>query len=187
MKKLILASGSPRRIEIMKSHKFNPIVIPSDIEEHIPSFLLPCEATMFLAFSKAMSVKEKCKEAALIIGADTIVVFDGKILGKPKDEDNALDMLLSMSGKKHQVITGVAIVNSISNNHRCFYETTDVYFKKLPENEIKAYVKTSEPYDKAGGYGIQGTFAKYTDHFKGDLNNVIGFPWNRFVYEKNLL
>lgn len=187
-KDIILASGSPRRLEIMRSHGLDPLVRPSAIEESYPNFLSPAEVSMFLALSKALDVKGKCDAAdALIVGADTIVVLDDAVLGKPADSSSALSMLMSMSGRKHFVITGVSLADSRSGLTSCFYESTEVFFRKLPAEEIAAYVSTDEPYDKAGGYAIQGTFAKYTEKIIGDLENVIGFPWSRFVKEKELL
>lgn len=185
---IILASGSPRRLEIMRTHGLNPTVRPSSIDETYPDFLSPAEVAMFLALTKTLDIKEKCSAAdALITGADTIVVLDDSVLGKPADKSSALSMLLSMSGRKHLVITGVSLADSRSGLTRCFYETTEVFFRKLPSDEIAAYVSTDEPYDKAGGYAIQGTFAKYTEKIIGDLENVIGFPWSRFLKEKELL
>lgn len=194
---LILASGSPRRIEMMKHHGYDVNVMPSGIEENLPDFLNPWEATMFLSLSKALDVKNKVIEKeqkceTLIIAADTVVAFGNQILGKPKDEQDALQMLLPLSGKSHQVITGVTLAffgSCLDSNlkiptvTKCFYESTTVFFKELPEPEIKAYVKTDEPYDKAGGYAIQETFSKYIDHIEGDLDNVVGFPWKRFLKE----
>ncbi|MEA4922613.1 MAG: Maf family protein [Eubacteriaceae bacterium] len=184
--KFILASGSPRRIEMMEENSFPVLVMPSDIEEHIPDFLTPEEAVMFLAMSKAMDVKNRLDadrygdDNPVITAADTVVVFEDQILGKPKDRADALAMLVPMSGKSHRVMTGVAISFTDRALTFCFCETSKVYFKEMPEEEILQYVKTAEPYDKAGGYAVQETFSKYIDHIEGDRDNIIGFPWKRF-------
>ncbi|MGI6722704.1 MAG: Maf family protein [Anaerovoracaceae bacterium] len=182
---IVLASGSPRRIEMMQENGFRPQVMPSGIRENLPPFLTPREATMFLAMSKAFDVRSRLApdDERLIVAADTVVVFEGRILGKPADPAQAKRMLLPMSGKKHEVITGVCLAFAGKSLSKCFAETSSVYFKELPVDEIEAYVGTDEPYDKAGGYAIQGTFARYTDHIEGDRNNIIGFPWNAFMRE----
>jgi septum formation protein len=190
---LILASASPRRLAIMHENGYAPEVIPADIEEQIPSFLTPEEAVMHLALSKALAVKKRLaardtEEAAplpasLIVGADTIVVSNRKILGKPEDKDDARKMLRDLSGITHQVLTGVAMAATDTDSTICFCEVTHVTFRDLPKQELEAYLDTNEPYDKAGGYGIQGTFSQYVEKTRGDINNVIGFPWQRFLFE----
>ena len=210
---LVLASGSPRRIEMFHEHVLDPMILPSDAEERIPDFLSPAEVTMFLSLLKAQDVAGKLEKSKpetasvqditdqprIIVGSDTVVVFENTILGKPQDEEDAYRMLSAMSGKKHQVITGVAIaalpggspLNSATpagspisgRNINCFYEISDVWFHDIPEDELRAYVQTDEPYDKAGAYAIQETFAKYTKKITGDINTIIGFPWDRFEKE----
>lgn len=120
----------------------------------------------------------------IIFGFDTIVVFEGEIYGKPEDQEEAFNVLSKLSGNCHKVITGVCVFNLLggkegSINHCSFTDTTKIWLKDIDAEELEAYVRTDEPYDKAGGYGIQGTFAKYIDHVDGDENNVIGLPWRK--------
>lgn len=185
---LVLASHSPRRIEMMKEHGFDPEVIRPDVREVIPPFLTPEEAVMYLAMIKAFAVKEQLKkddqrDSSMIIAADTIVVSSRQILGKPDGKADARRMLLSLSGTTHSVITGMCLAASDEDLSKCFYETTDVTFSDLPEDELEEYLDTDEPYDKAGAYGIQGTFSKYVEKTSGDTDNVIGLPWQRFMFE----
>ena len=194
---MILASASPRRLEIFQNHGFTPRVIPSDIEENIPMGLSPEETVMFLSLQKGLAVRGMIShesENTPIIAADTIVVCDGEILGKPADKDDATRMINMLSGRSHQVITGVTVLylkpGEVKPENRpqvsppqvsvCFYDSTDVHFVDIPEADIEAYVETEEPYDKAGAYAVQGTFAKYTERVDGDLENVIGFPFSKF-------
>ena len=197
---MILASASPRRIEMFRKNGFDPKVLPSDYEENIPDFLTPAETVMFLALQKGLSVHRNlcCSDLSkacsgtfdcMIISADTIVVDykTGRILGKPKSEKEAYEMLSSLSGRSHHVLTGVCLISRNNDQFiKCFYESSEVFFKDIPVDELYAYVKTDEPYDKAGGYAIQETFGKYTDHIIGDLDNIIGFPFQRFLKEANI-
>ena len=185
---LILASGSPRRIEMMKKKGFNPVVMPARVEESLP-FVMDMETSvMYLAFKKALwtekalSQKEK-ENAPIIIAADTIVYTD-RIIGKPSSEDDAVEILKELRSSQHFVATGVCLLQAGKPARRLFYDVTEVFFKDISDAAIKAYVKTEEPYDKAGGYAIQGTFGKYVDHIHGDYENVIGFPWT--MIEKEL-
>ena len=194
---IILASASPRRLEIFNNHGLEPVVIPSDAEEHIPMALSPAETAMFLSLQKGLSVRRALAEGltqpdlksepktdlkqSLIVAADTIVVIDDEILGKPIDKADATRMIKKLSGRTHQVITGLTVLKDDRGTVLvCFYDVTDVYFIDIPEADIEAYVATEEPYDKAGAYAVQGTFAKYTKRVDGDLENVIGFPFNKF-------
>ncbi len=187
MKRIILASSSPRRIEMMKNNGYEPEIIPADVDETI-LIDMSCEsAAMAMALKKAAYIAEQisadesynCNDGAVIIAADTIVVYGDEIMGKPVDQEDAYRMLSKLRNNYHQVMTGVAIIDTAKNLKHCFCDTTDVYFKDYTDEELLAYVKTSEPYDKAGGYAIQGTFGKYIDHFEGDYDNVVGFPWYR--------
>ena len=187
--KLILASASPRRIEMFRNNGFDPEVIPSDFNEHIPFSMTPAETVMYLSLMKGLSVQRmvndnrsgeesiRKEQSAMIVSADTIVVDNNTILGKPKDEKDAFSMLSALSDRSHHVLTGVTIITG--SCIKCFYETSEVFFKDIPENELRAYVATPEPYDKAGGYAIQGTFEKYIDHIEGDYDNVVGLPLTR--------
>ena len=187
-------------------------ICPADVDETIPIEVSPEVSVMYLAFKKAARVMEILgseraagdtngpdNDTGLVIAADTIVVFGGEIIGKPEDEDEAYRILSAMKGNKHRVVTGVCLIDGAagSQDHgrpgdasiRCLYETTDVYFKNYSDEELRAYVSTDEPYDKAGGYAIQETFGKYIDRIEGDRDNVIGFPMYRveeFLLEKQV-
>ena len=198
---VILASSSPRRIEMFRDRGFDPRVIPADIDECLPFDMPPETAVMYLSLSKALHVARKLGAAqekpGLIIAADTVVVYEGEIMGKPSDEEEAFAVLSRLRGRTHQVITGVCILDSAADpdgagaetavgrgetagaGKRCLYEVTDVTFGTYSDEELRAYVRTPEPYDKAGGYAIQETFGQYIDHIDGDIDNVIGFPMYR--------
>ena len=184
---IILASASPRRINMMKEKGFDPIIMPADVNEDLP-FEMPMEsAVMYLAAKKALWVEEqlKCQDNSngqLIIAADTIV-YKNKIIGKPEDPCDAFRTLSSLQSDYHYVATGVCLIKAGEPVRKTLCEVTKVFFTSIPDNELAAYVQTKEPYDKAGGYAIQGTFAKYIDHFEGDYDNVVGFPWKRIEME----
>ena len=194
-KKIVLASGSPRRIEMMRTRGIEPLVMPADIEENLPKVHGMCETVMFLALKKAQDVAqqlsslpdctEKPGEGSIIIAADTIVYKDGEIMGKPADRDDAYRMLDKLRKDFHNVVTGVALLSYGRQLTRVFAEVTKVYFKDYPDSELEAYLDTDEAYDKAGAYAIQGYFAKHIDHIEGSYENVIGFPWERI--EKEIL
>ena len=172
MQKIILASASPRRIEIMKKHGFKPEIVPAHIDEVLPFSMSSEASVMYLALKKALNVSLRVSYSnSILIAADTVVIFENKIIGKPKTQEEAFTILKDMRGKRHHVITGVCILETY------LYEKTAVYFKQYSDAELISYTKTPEPYDKAGGYAIQGTFGKYVDHIEGDYNNVVGLPW----------
>lgn len=182
--KIILASASPRRRELLTKMGLEFEVIPSKGEEIITK-TSPAEVVMELAEQKAREVAESFGDGTLLIGADTVVVKDGKILGKPKDESDAVSMLSMLSGTVHQVYTGVCLIrkrNGKTEVHT-FYESTDVEFYPMSEKEIAEYVATGEPMDKAGAYGIQGKCAVYIKGIRGDYNNVVGLPIARLYHE----
>ena len=197
-KTYILASASPRRIEMMRSRGIDPIIHPANIEENIPPEHGMCQTVMFLALKKAKAVeaeylketKASCASAAgdppIIIAADTIVYKD-QIMGKPRDRADAHRMLSSLAGDKHYVVTGCALIEAGMQNARVFAEVTEVFVEPLSEEELAAYIDTDEPYDKAGGYAIQGLFAKHIARIEGDYDNVVGFPWGRIEKELELL
>ena len=171
--KVILASGSPRRRELMATLVSDYEVVPSQVEEIIPENVSPDIVAQKLAILKAEDVANS-RPDAMIIGSDTVVDVDGKILGKPCDEDEAFSMLKLLSGRSHLVHTGVAVVtNGVTIS---FVESTEVTFVELSDEEIRAYVKTGEPMDKAGAYGIQGIGARLVSSIKGDFYTVMGFP-----------
>lgn len=176
---LVLASKSPRRSEILKNAGIDFTIRVADADETIPAGTNPQDAVVFLAARKALAVERA--EDETVLGADTIVVLDGKILGKPKDREDAFNMLRSLSGRVHSVFTGVcAVGNGISLT---FAEETKVEFYSLTDDEINEYLDTDEPYDKAGAYGIQGIASKFIRGIEGDYFNVVGLPISS-VYKK---
>ena len=190
----ILASGSPRRIEMMRRNGYDPVIMPSDIEENLPLHSGMTETAMFLALKKARDVEERYLSTQnmsgtpdgsppVIIAADTIVYYDGEIMGKPADKEDGFRMLSALRNKAHYVVTGVALVEAGAQNTRVFSDITLVYFKDYTDEELWEYLETDEAYDKAGGYAIQGYFARYVDHFVGDYDNVVGFPWSSIQKE----
>lgn len=178
--RLILASGSPRRRELLENLRIPFSVIVSEIEEIIDPNLSPAETVMSLALQKAEAVAENYRDV-YVMGADTVVVLDGQILGKPKDEADAIDMLKKLSGRAHDVFTGVALVHGTENH--LFYERTKVTFWDLSEQEIYKYAGTKEPLDKAGAYGIQGFGSLLVKEIHGDYFSVVGLPVARTVRE----
>lgn len=176
---IILASSSPRRKELLKLI-FNEFTIrPSDIAEDIPSEIYIDQAAEYLASKKANSVIKKSDE--LVIGCDTIVVAENHILGKPSNRDECRKMLRQLSGRMHNVYTGVSI--NLNGNEICFTEKTEVKFFDISDKEIEKYIDTGEPFDKAGGYGIQGRGALFVKSISGDFFNVVGLPVARLNYE----
>lgn len=179
---IILASASPRRAELLKQAGFQFTVTPSSIEE-IVTATEPDKLVEELAFQKANDVYHQIKKDYkdcdyMVIGADTIVYYNGEVLGKPKDEQEAFDMLKLLSDRTHQVFTGIAIILK-SNHEKQTYllnERTDVTFYPISDYEIKEYIATKDCMDKAGSYGIQGPFAVHIKGIKGDYNNVVGLP-----------
>ncbi|MDD4389658.1 MAG: Maf family protein [Eubacteriales bacterium] len=189
---VILASASPRRLDILQSASINPTIIIPKCTEILPENIEMQDAVMFLALKKALWAEEYIKEKeleykkSLIIAADTVVYYN-KIIGKPKDKSDAFDILNTLRSNVHYVATGVALINTLSYEKRGFCDVTKVFFKDYSDEELKAYLETDEPYDKAGAYAIQGTFSKYIDHIEGDLNNVIGLPLYKTLEEINKL
>lgn len=175
---IILASASPRRKEILGNTKLKFSIIKSDIDEVIYEGESPTQAVMRLAFEKCMDIASK-HEQDLVIGADTIVVLDDKILGKPKDEKEAYDMIKSLSNNTHQVITGIGLINLGNNKKVIDYVVSNVKFKDLSEEDIIDYINTKESLDKAGAYGIQGYGAMLVEEIRGDYFNIVGLPISR--------
>ncbi len=185
--KVILASGSPRRKELLQMIVPEFEVVVSDCEEIITK-KEPKEVTKELALQKAMAVAKEVDEPnkVVIIGSDTVVSAKGEILGKPLDKEDARRMIHMLSGDSHMVSTGVALVykeNGKITQMKQFAETTLVYVSKMSEEEIEEYLATSEPYDKAGSYAVQGLFGKFISRIEGDYNTVVGLPVNRLYQE----
>lgn len=180
MTDIILASASPRRSELMTLAGFRFDVICADIDEIVPEKALPQEVVMSLALQKAQAVAKDHRKSA-VVGSDTVVALDGKILGKPRSEKEAVEMLRSLSGRIHKVYTGVAIV--CGEKVTSFFEETEVEFYTLTDQEILDYVATGEPMDKAGAYGIQGRGAVLVKRINGDYFNVMGLPISKVYRE----
>lgn len=171
--RLVLASASPRRQELISLISENVIVAVSGVEEVIPDSVNVCEIPLCLAFQKAAAVAKDYPDD-IVIGCDTGVILDGEILGKPKDKNDARRMISALSGRAHQVITGCSL--HYKGESKGFSNVTEVEFFELSEKEIEDYINTSEPYDKAGGYGIQGKASLFVKAIKGDYFNVVGLP-----------
>ena len=169
---LILASQSPRRKELLglMGHPF--IIRVADIDESMDKTLAPYDEVARVSRLKALAVERQ--EDDIVVAADTIVVVEGTVLGKPQDEEDAFRMLRSLSGRDHQVMTGMTVVRG--EEAVTVTEVTDIHFRELSDTEIRAYIATGEPMDKAGAYGIQGGAALFATHLDGDYFNVMGLP-----------
>ncbi len=175
MKTIILASASPRRRQLLEKIGLRFEVEPSNYEENMHSLLEPHELAQKISLEKAGAVASKHKNA-IVIAADTFVVFGGQILGKPHTEREARDMLEAMSGKSHSVITGFTVIDTETNKTLSKSVETKIHIRGLTLAEINAYVKSKEPLDKAGAYAIQGLGAIFVERIEGDYFNVIGLP-----------
>lgn len=179
---IILASKSPRRQELLKEMGINFRIALKEVDESYPEHLPPHEVAVYIAEKKAQAFDESLNQDEIVLTADTIVCIDGKILGKPQGVEEAFEMLSLLSGKKHEVVTGVALLQ----NHQLhsFFELTEVYFSAISEDQIWHYIKTCKPFDKAGSYGIQewpGLVA--IERINGSYSNVVGLPTHR-VYQE---
>lgn len=174
--KIVLASGSPRRRELLTQAGIEYTVDPADIEE-VTIETLPAKVVEDLSRQKALAVAAKHK-GETVLAADTVVAFDDKILGKPSDEEDAFKMLTELSGRTHQVYTGVTIVDE-AGTVKTFSECTEVTMYENTKEAISAYIASGEPMDKAGAYGIQGLGAVLVEKINGDYNNVVGLPLAR--------
>lgn len=200
MKKIILASASPRRKELLTQIGLDFTVMPSDVEEN-PVSVLPQDIVIELSKKKAWDIWEKIAESggtdrkydmnvrkddSLVLSADTIVSIEGEILGKPKDEADAERMLGLLSGKEHQVYTGVTMIWINEEGRKeeySFYVCTGVLMYRMSRAEILRYVGSGEPMDKAGAYGVQGKAAAYIKAVRGEYSNVVGLPVGRLYQE----
>ena len=173
--KIVLASGSPRRFELLNMMGFSDLrTIVSSVEEAIDKSLLPEDVVCSIALKKAKRVSQFCEEDDIIVAADTLVYLDGMPMEKPIDEKDAAEMLMSLSGRQHTVFTGVVVLKG--ETVKTAAEKTDVFFREISEQEISAYIKTGEPMDKAGAYGAQGRGAVFIKRIEGDFFNVMGLP-----------
>ena len=180
MQSVILASQSPRRQELIRNITDDFEVIVSPVEEILPEGIAPEEAPAYLAALKARAVAAE-RPDRLVVGADTVVILDGTILGKPRDRDDAARMLHLLSGRNHTVITGCCLI--LGGREMTFYERTDVEFYPLSDREIEEYIACGEPFDKAGAYGIQGKGMLFVKGIAGDYFNVMGLPVGRLKRE----
>lgn len=184
MKKVILASASPRRKEILEQIGLEFDIIPSTCNEVITKHI-PKDIVEELACQKAQEIFEKTDESSIVIGADTIVVSYNKIMGKPKDEKDAFNMLTELQDNTHTVYTGVCVFIKENNQTKnvVFSEATTVSVYPMNKDQILDYIATKEPMDKAGAYAVQGKFAIYIKKIDGDYNNVVGLPIARLYNE----
>lgn len=173
--RVILASASPRRHELLKYIFDSFEILAADVDETLPDGISPADAVVALSAKKAGELA-KSNPHALVIGADTVVSIDGMILGKPRDADDAAGMLRRLSGRVHEVFTGVCLI--CGEREKTFFCRTEVEFSELSEPELEWYLETGEPFDKAGAYGIQGYGARYVRRVNGDFFNVMGLPVN---------
>lgn len=172
--KIILASSSPRRADILKKHNIEFKIIPSPYVEDHSTTDFSYDFIENLAYNKAKAVVPLVNEQSLIVGADTIVVLDGKILGKPNGYDGAFEMLKNLSGKTHHVVTAIVVMDSDTQNYKKQSTTSEVTFENLTDEQIKYYIDNFRPFDKAGSYGIQEMPKGYIKSYTGDLENIIG-------------
>lgn len=172
--KIILASSSPRRADILKKHNIEFKIIPSPYVEDHSTTDFSYDFIENLAYNKAKAVVPLVNEQSLIVGADTIVVLDGKILGKPNGYDGAFEMLKNLSGKTHLVVTAIVVMDSDTQNYKKQSTTSEVTFENLTNEQIKYYIDNFKPFDKAGSYGIQEMPKGYIKSYTGDLENIIG-------------
>lgn len=173
-KKIILASASPRRKELLTTMGLEFEVIPSTAEENTENEKFSTKLIENIALAKARDVADKTTFPAIIIGADTVVVIGDEILGKPKDDNDAFRMLKMLSGNNHRVISSIAVIDTETKKILKDSVTSEVTFKELSDEEIKAYIKTEEPCDKAGAYAIQGIAGMFVKSINGCYSNIVG-------------
>ena len=183
---IVLASGSPRRINLLQDMGLNPYILTPDCAEDIGTELTPSQTVMALALRKNLRAQEMLAENQpfddyIVITCDTVVSLEGHILGKPKDAAEAYRMLSALNGKMNSVYSGVCLQRRSSGRRFLFYDKSDVYFYQYGIQDIVAYIGTGEPMDKAGGYAIQGGFGQYCEKVVGSMNNVIGLPTEMIV------
>ena len=180
--KIILASASPRRVEILNRHGIEPVILPQDTDESLPEGIGMTEAVERLSSAKARACYDAVKddpayEGFVILGADTIVWKD-EIMGKPEDKTDAWRMLDKIRGTNHYVVTGVCLIDVNSGSETAMNDVTAVHCVNYSDDDIDDYISGEEPYDKAGAYAIQGYFVRYIDHIDGDYENVMGLPFH---------
>lgn len=175
MSNIVLASGSPRRRELLERIGVTDFsVLVPEAEESFPEGLTPPEVVAYISREKAEAAARLCGRSDIVITADTMVFLDDKRLGKPRDERHALEMLTALQGRKHTVCTGVTVLQGAKRLTES--ESTDVFFRSATEAELRRYIATGEPMDKAGAYGVQGRGALLVERLEGDFFNVMGLP-----------
>ncbi|MFH1282100.1 MAG: Maf family protein [bacterium] len=181
--KIILASASPRRKKLLKTMGVKFRILQPHIRETVPKGLSNCQQAVFLALKKAKNVARRVKNS-IILGADTLVVCKGKIIGKPRDVDDSARMLKILSGSKHRVITGFALVDQLRNKTSCGYDESFVFFREIPSKKLKIIGK--KHLDKAGAYAIQSKKDRFVRRLSGSYNNVVGLPTEKLskLFEK---
>lgn len=190
MSKIILASKSPRRIELLKRLGLEFKVIPAKIDETMGDFPNVSDAIKEVAYKKALAVSNRVAGKYIVIAADTVVIKDNKVLGKPNDEYEAYNMLQFLQGSWHDVITAMAIINCDTLETMVEYEETKVKMSDISSEEIQNYINTKEPMDKAGSYAIQGIGGAFVERIEGCYFNVMGLPLarlNRMLKENNIM
>ncbi len=181
MKKYILASTSPRRQFLLKQAGIQFSVISPDYDENILNKTFSYELIEDIAENKGKSALKQIKEPAIVISADTVVIYESIVLGKPKDFDEAFKMLSLLNGKKHHVVTGVCVIDNETNKKIIKSNTSEVVFNKLTYEEIKSYIENYKPYDKAGSYGIQELPSNFVKEIKGEFDNIVGLPTKMLI------
>lgn len=177
--RLVLASASPRRYELLKKITSDFIQISSGFDEtKVANNSGTSNYVINIARGKALEVAARVEDS-IVIGCDTVVELDEIVMGKPRDKQEAINMLKSLSGRCHSVYTGICIINTKTKHKMEDFEKSDVYFSKLSEKEIKWYISTKEPLDKAGSYGIQGYGSRFVERIEGCYFNIVGFPVNK--------
>lgn len=172
---IVLASKSPRRRELLTMLGVNDFeIIPAASEAEFPDNIHPGDAAIAVALGKAKEIAPRAPKDSIVLAADTVVSLDGKILEKPEDEDEAFRMLSALSGRRHTVYSGVVLI--LGDKILCRYEATDVLFRTIGDEEIRRYIATKEPMDKAGAYGAQGIASVFIERIDGDFFNVVGLP-----------
>ena len=177
---LILVSASPRRRELLKRLGFQFEVKPADVDERAIEYKSPRELAMKAAYQKVLSKASELTPSSILVGCDTIVVLDGTVFGKPANADEALQMLRTLSGRRHRVISGVA-VKATPSSVLLDVEESYITFRELSEREIREYVESGEPMDKAGAYAIQGGARAFVEKIEGDYWNVVGLPIHKLL------
>ena len=175
MAQIVLASGSPRRRELLERIGLTDFVVRvPEVEESFPGGLPPQEVVSYISREKAEAAAKLCGPGDIVITADTMVFLDDQRLGKPRDEAHALEMLTALQGRRHTVCTGVTLLQGAKRLTQS--ESTDVFFRSATEEELRRYIATGEPMDKAGAYGVQGRGALLVERLEGDFFNVMGLP-----------